>query len=593
MSIRQMLSYIFENYPEATKARWGAESEMFQKFEYGFKELLQDLPLVQNNSNLSVKPSTGKGVWAGVPWIAFLDKRETDSITKGMHAIFLFREDMSGVYLAMGLGITEFKEAHPHTWPSVVETKVAQLRTRFGYLTASGFEVGPGFDLRSKTARGRSYGTGVSVYKLYERDNLPSDQEIEQDIAALLTAYSDYVQKRETPSEVPLVVRESTPVVQVEPTLGDVVTHFASALKESHIWFGDNHQDLVRSFMTSLVTKRFVILTGLSGSGKTQIAMRFGEWLGKDRSLLVPVRPDWTGAEALFGYEDALLKDDNGRRAWHVPEVLQFMLKAARDTANPYLLILDEMNLAHVERYFADVLSGMESGQPCLPNLKPEASDGLWRCPEGEAKRIAFPRNLFIVGTVNVDETTYMFSPKVLDRANTFEFRVTRDDLQVDAEKPTACKPAPTRLANYFLKVAKDDHFQANRPATERDRLAAALQDMHDILADGGFEFGHRVFYEVLRFAAIWQATGDEGFESVLDRQVMQKILPRLHGTRRRLEPILCALGQYCHELKHDPKVRFDPEKVEEAQAKLKLSFSKVKRMTKAVRINQFASFTE
>jgi 5-methylcytosine-specific restriction protein B len=148
-------------------------------------------------------------------------------------------------------------------------------------------------------------------------------------------------------------------------------------------------------------------------------------------------------------------------------------------------------------------------------------------------------------------------------------------------------------LTNYFLKIAKDDHFQAKYPATERVRLAESLQEIHDILADGGFEFGYRVFYEVLRFAAVWQATGDETFAAILDRQLMQKVLPRLHGTRRRLEPVLCALGQYCFELTHDPKVRFDPEKMAEAEAMLKLSFSKVKRMTKAVRINQFASFTE
>lgn len=591
MSIRQMLSYIFENYLEATKAKWGKGSAMFHKFKSDFRKLLQNLPSIQGNPHLVVEQSTGVGGWAGVPWIALLDKRETDSIHKGLHVIFLFREDMSAVCLGIGTGIKGFKEAHRRRWKKALEASVGDLRHRFHYLVPQGFLVEPDVVL-AHSGDGAEYGLGVSVYKLYEKDNLPSDSEIEQDIASLLTAYSDYIEKRETPSPVPEVVKVVKPAVEPEPTLGDVVDHFANALTASHISFGTNHQDLVRSFLTSLVTKRFVILTGLSGSGKTQIAMRFGEWLGKGRSLLVPVRPDWTGAEALFGYEDALLDAKDGRRAWHVPEALAFMLQAARDQSNPYLLILDEMNLAHVERYFADVLSGMESDQPCLPNLREEAG-GLWRCPAGEEKRIPFPRNLFIVGTVNVDETTYMFSPKVLDRANTFEFRVTRKDLNVDATKPEPCQAAPVRLTNHLLKIAKDDQFQTKHPATERDRLAEALQDIHDILAEGGFEFGHRVFYEVLRFAALWEATGNASFEAVLDRQVMQKVLPRLHGTRRRLEPILCALGQYCAELKYDTKARFDPEKANEAAAMLKRSFGKVKRMTKGVRINQFASFTE
>lgn len=103
---------------------------------------------------------------------------------------------------------------------------------------------------------------------------------------------------------------------------------FSAALKESNISFGLQHEDLVRAFVASLATKRFVILTGLSGSGKTQIAIKFGEWLGKKRFQVVPVRPDWTGSEALFGYEDALQPpSEDGRRAWHVPDVLRFMLR--------------------------------------------------------------------------------------------------------------------------------------------------------------------------------------------------------------------------------------------------------------------------
>ena len=142
------------------------------------------------------------------------------------------------------------------------------------------------------------------------------------------------------------------------------------------------------------------------------------------------VRPDWTGAEALFGYEDGLKPVVEGRAAWLVPAPLEFMLKACADTQHPYLLLLDEMNLAHVERYFADALSGMESGEPCLPNLV-RGPDGLWRTKPGAPTRVPFPRNLWLVGTVNVDETTYMFSPKVLDRATTFEFRVATEDLQL------------------------------------------------------------------------------------------------------------------------------------------------------------------
>src|SRR5690606_9210729 len=117
------------------------------------------------------------------------------------------------------------------------------------------------------------------------------------------------------------------PVLDLE----SVCRQFAAALRDSHIRFGPRHDEVVTAFVVSLATKPFVILTGLSGSGKTQLAVRFGEWLGPDRSRVVAVRPDWTGSEALFGYEDALQEPENGRRPWHVPEALAFMLKAARD----------------------------------------------------------------------------------------------------------------------------------------------------------------------------------------------------------------------------------------------------------------------
>ena len=166
--------------------------------------------------------------------------------------------------------------------------------------------------------------------------------------------------------------------------------------------------------------------------------MRFGEWVGSDergrpRSLVVPVRPDWTGPEYLFGYPDAL-RSAAGKEVWAVPDALAFVLRAAAEPAEPYLLVLDEMNLAHVERYFADFLSGVESRRPILPVLA--HADGEWVAVE-DANRVPLPRNLVVVGTVNVDETTYLFSPKVLDRAFTFEFRTAATDLDPALRRPT------------------------------------------------------------------------------------------------------------------------------------------------------------
>ena len=139
---------------------------------------------------------------------------------------------------------------------------------------------------------------------------------------------------------------------------------FSSALDEANLRFGQDHDRFAKTFLASLAAKRFVILAGLSGSGKTQIAQKLGQWFGTGHYEVVPVRPDWTSPEPLVGYQDALARRDDRIPVWSVPRVLEYCVRCQHDPTRPHLLLLDEMNLAHVEQYFADFLSGMESGEP-------------------------------------------------------------------------------------------------------------------------------------------------------------------------------------------------------------------------------------
>ncbi len=124
----------------------------------------------------------------------------------------------------------------------------------------------------------------------------------------------------------------------------------------------------------------------------------------------------------------------------------------------PYLLLLDEMNLAHVERYFSDFLSGVESRAAVVPNLQGErmASGGAMQAQP----RIPVPRNLVVVGTVNVDETTYQFSPKVLDRAFTFEVRTTTERADPNMRRPVQPRRASRRCWLRCAEAACDDTWQ-------------------------------------------------------------------------------------------------------------------------------------
>ena len=338
------------------------------------------------------------------------------------------------------------------------------------------------------------------------------------------------------------------------------------------------------AFLAGVLSKPFAILTGQSGSGKTQLAMRLGEWCGQDaggrsRSLVLPVRPDWTGPEFLFGYPDALANRIDGRVVWAVPAALEFLLRAHHDPAAPYVLVLDEMNLAHVERYFADFLSGIESRQPVVPNLVQR--EGRWIETESGGQ-LPLPSNVIVVGTVNVDETTYMFSPKVLDRAFVHEFRVSSEDLDPGLRRPIPSQPASEEVQRHVVRLLQNDDWHFEHPHPDQAALLDNLKRLHTHLARVNLDFGHRVLFEALRFASIASSAGLGGTDSVLDYIVMTKVLPKVHGSRQRLETPLLAL-----------EVWAGGEEPDAPDRRLIHTAAKLERMVEILRDAQFVTFTE
>ena len=332
-----------------------------------------------------------------------------------------------------------------------------------------------------------------------------------------------------------------------------------------------------------------MILTGLSGSGKTKLAQAFVRWICTDENqyVILPVAADWTNREPLFGYPNALNSEEYVK-----PEsgVLDLILRAEKNSTLPYFLILDEMNLSHVERYFADFLSGLESDE-AIPLHK---SDLIKDVPQA----IRLPKNLFVIGTVNIDETTYMFSPKVLDRANVIEFRVSVDEIEAFMKSPvapdlTALDRKGASMGASFVSFAKKDLAYS-----QKNDLNDALIAFFNQLKLSGAEFGYRTAHEMHRLAgALEQLWPDYQTWEVIDICIMQKLLPKVHGSRKKMEPILLAMARLCVSDTVDVKELFKKEQFERPKEEddllYPMSYEKLYRMHRGALDNGFTSFAE
>ncbi|MBA2920636.1 hypothetical protein GON01_06445 [Sphingomonas sp. MAH-20] len=277
--------------------------------------------------------------------------------------------------------------------------------------------------------------------------------------------------------------------------------------------------------LNHLAHKHFVILPGISGTGKTLLARQYARAVHGIPSLdapdpllfICPVRPEWTDPTGLTGYFDVL------QNRYVVPPFLEAMLVATAYPDAPVFVVLDEMNLARVEYYLADILSSIESQHPVVlhSNSVPlEGSTG------GEIPpRLALPANLFLIGTINIDETTNTLSDKVLDRS------VVVDMSHVN-------------LTRFFEVLTGREASLA--PSVQV--CAAVLEPLNALLAPHGLGFGYRLAEEFVRYHAF--AVSRLGSESgaVIDDLLVQKALVRLRGgeaQRLMLSGLAATLNGY------------------------------------------------
>ena len=406
--------------------------------------------------------------------------------------------------------------------------------------------------------------------------------------------------------------------------------------------------ELIARYLAALLTKPFVILAGVSGTGKSKLAELVAEYYGvapvcadvseqplpadnafvfraakgphdPTRFALVAVRPDWTDHQSILGFVNPITERYESTQALELVLRAERALSAANEKAAAprYFMLLDEMNLARVEHYFSDWLACSESRR-----LRPDGSISQQPVPlhrsedtmattltkvDGSTETLpvpaslALPTNLMVTGTVNVDETTYGFSPKVLDRAMVLEFdevnlealRTGTPDADADAYRfPETFPP--------FQLATRADYETLDLPVHKH------LVALNEILEEARLHLGYRAAVEIALFIKFYGDILPEHFPDedsasedqldtrsrlALDAAVLQKVLPRLSGNRAKLEGPLANLCAYLCDLERPAAgVRldeFDPA----AEARLPKSYRRAVDMLGSLRDFGFVSF--
>lgn len=304
-----------------------------------------------------------------------------------------------------------------------------------------------------------------------------------------------------------------------QPSLADIVAYFRS----SPLVFPEKLVLRLHAALHAAEAKHFVLLSGLSGTGKTQLALTYANaYHGIDAGqhnpflLLVSVQPDWTDPTGLLGYVNPL----GGEISYVRTRCMRFLLSAHEKPGIPHFLCLDEMNLARVEYYFAPFLSAMETGGSIVLHEEKENIDGA-------PPSIPWPRNLFIFGTVNMDETTYAFSDKVLDRAFTIEF------WDVD-------------LPEFTKRFRQSDQGKAY-PGPLLEYAMSRLDEAKRVLARTHQHFGYRTVAEVLGY--LGASGGSIERQEAMDQAVFMKVLPKLRGQDTdAIRQTLTDLRRWCSD---------------------------------------------
>lgn len=558
MNLKQAIVKVLDEWPKARQTSFRA-NPLASFFRSDFPSIIRTI-IGNDEERYTITGSAGAGNWASVPWLAVMDSEITRTTTKGFYPVYLFREDMSGVYLSLNQGTTEIiKEFKRKGAMEKAKAFAIQIHSSIPQLSRWIQNI----ELKSGTPLGSSYEEPNIGAKFYPRENIPDNSILESDLKEILSIYQIAKNK---PTSLP----SKTPEVPMHKTIG--------------------------------IPKPFLLLAGISGTGKTKWVLD-RKIEGEDNVEVIPVRPDWHEPTDLLGYISRV----SGTPVFVPTAFLHFLVRAWRNAWNveptlctsaaklkemlPFWLCLDEMNLAPVEQYFADYLSvleqrkwisGVYKSPPLLvigEDVKEAVSkalglkkdDLLWKA-FSDAGGIPLPPNLIVVGTVNMDETTHGFSRKVLDRALTVEF----DTIDFSKFGGTVLGDSEDEIPWMELSPFTDSQ-EISLPNEVTSAVLNFLEKWNDVLAQTSFRIAYRTINESLLIAG---SLAGQPVEKILDWIAMTKLLPRLEGDENKLG--MDREGDeasYIDDIMNDWALRFgDMWNISHAKRKLDFMSQRLKR---------------
>ena len=499
---------------------------------------------VKDNNYLTVG-SVGKGLATKTPWVAILDSSITRSTREGVYIVFLFSSDYKQVYITLNQGTTVPGQFGPRLGKKEVSNNSQRIRNLLK-INNKILNVDGNAGIADE-----KYRLGAIYYTLWDVNDDDKGKEV---LDLYIYVYSRY--------------KQLTGVIK--SSCKQIVN-----FKEANL----NIKRDYLNYITAIKSKPFLLLAGISGTGKSRIVRELARACWEEGSAeyvaqkpknfeMVQVKPNWHDSSELIGYVSRV----SGSPVFVAGDFLKFVAKAWENPDVPYFLCLDEMNLAPVEQYFAEYLSVVESRKAdengvitTDPILKKSGED-WYRILTSELTSdenvrnqflndgICIPQNLIVVGTVNMDETTFSFSRKVLDRAMTIEMNEVDLYGGLDDRHEKIGKLEAGNLIGTAVEGV--DIYRENKEVC--DMALKYLQAVNLKLEGTPFKVAYRTRNEFLLYVVNNlpynkdkeenEIPQQEVIARALDEITSMKILSRIEGDSDKISNLLEELGKTVSE---------------------------------------------